>query len=79
MSCRGGGRSVALLAQRAGGFRGLRCGLYDPLLRHRRRPLARIPPQEQRGRVRGGVEVTRGTEDEVEGGGVGLDGPKRIK
>ena len=29
--------------------------------------------------MRGGVRVIRGTEGKVEGGGVGLDGPTRIK
>ena len=47
LSFRGGGGRVHVLAKRAGGVRGLRLGLHDPLLRHWRRPLARLPPQEQ--------------------------------
>ena len=46
-----GGRRVPYEQDGAGQLQDLRPGLYDALLRHGRRPLARQPSQVQRGRV----------------------------
>ena len=47
----GGHGHVLLRGGGAGQLRDLRLGLCDALLRHRRRPLARLPPQAQRQRL----------------------------